>query len=111
MHRPLSSSPPPPPSRRQLVSRRASEIPAEPIRWLYPQRIARGKLCLIAGLPNLGKSQVTTYVAAMVSSGGTWSTGEKCESGDVLFFSAEDDPSDTIRPRLEAAGPNPTPIH
>jgi hypothetical protein len=61
-------------------------------------------LCLIAGPPGLGKSQVTTYIAAIVSSGGTWCTGEKCQAGDVFILSAEDDPSDTIRPRLEACG-------
>ena len=30
--------------------------------------------------------------------------GERCEVGNVIVLSAEDDPSDTIRPRLEAAG-------
>jgi RecA-family ATPase len=68
-------------------------------------------LCLIAGPPGLGKSQVTTYIAAIVSSGGTWCTGEKCEVGDVFILSAEDDPSDTIRPRLEACGANLDRVH
>ena len=106
-----SNSQPPPSSGRVLNSRRASEIQAEAIHWLWPQRIARGKLSLIAGLPGLGKSQVTTHMAAMVSSGGNWSTGEKCEPGDVFFFSAEDDHSDTIRPRLEAGGANLDRVH
>jgi len=104
MHGPSSSSQPPPSSGPVLISRRASEIQPEAIRWLWPQRIALGKTCLIAGPPGLGKSQVTTYIAATVSSGGIWCTGEKCDSGDVYFLSAEDDPSDTIRPRLEACG-------
>src|SRR5262245_47613096 len=111
MHGFSSSSQPPPSSGRVLISRRASDIQPEAIHWLWPQRIAQGKHCLIAGHPNLGKSQVTTYVAAMVSSGGTWSTGEKREPGDVLFFSAEDDLSDTIRPRLEAGGANLDRVH
>jgi putative DNA primase/helicase len=68
-------------------------------------------LCLIAGPPGLGKSQVTTDIAATVSRGGTWCTGEKCEAGDVLILSAEDDPSDTIRPRLEACGANLDRVH
>jgi RecA-family ATPase len=106
MHGPSSSSQPPPSSGRVLISRRASDIQAEAIHWLWPQRIPKGKLCLFAGPPGLGKSQVTTYTAAIVSSGGTWCTGEKCEPGDVLILSAEDDPSDTIRPRLEACGAN-----
>jgi putative DNA primase/helicase len=106
MRGPSSSSQAPPGSGRVLISRRASDIQPEAIRWLWPQRIALGKTCLIAGPPGLGKSQVTTYIAATVSSGGTWCTGENCEPGDVFILSAEDDPADTIRPRLEACGAN-----
>lgn len=44
-------------------------------------------------------------MAATVSTGGLWPVdGECCEVGNVILLSAEDDPSDTIRPRLEAAG-------
>jgi AAA domain len=111
MHGPSSSSQPPPGSGRVLISRLASEIQPAAIHWLWPQRIAQGKLCLIAGSPALGKSQVTTCIAANVSSGGTWCTGEKCETGEVLILSAEDDPSDTIRPRLEASGAGLDRVH
>jgi hypothetical protein len=106
-----STSKPPPGSGRVLYTRRASEIQAEAIHWLWDQRIAFGKLSLIAGEPGLGKSQVTTDIAAKVSSGGVWCTGEKCGSGDVLILSAEDDASDTIRPRFEACGADLTRVH
>jgi hypothetical protein len=60
---------------------------------------------IIAGNPGLGKSQVTVGMAATVSTGGLWPVdGKRCEVGNVIILSAEDDPSDTIRPRLEAAG-------
>jgi putative DNA primase/helicase len=59
----------------------------------------------------LGKSQVTIYLAAITSKGATWTTGEPCAAGDVLIFSAEDDPADTIRPRLEACGANLDRVH
>jgi len=107
----LRDSQPPPSSGHVLISRRASDIRAEAIHWLWPQHIPKGKLCLIAGPPGLGKSQVTTYVAAIVSSGATWCTGEKCEPGEVFILSAEDDPSDTIRPRLDACGADLDRIH
>ena len=94
-----------------LVSRRASDIQPEAIRWLWPQRIALGKISLIAGPPGLGKSQLTAYMAAIISTGGTWPTGETCPAGDVLILSAEDDPADTIRPRLEACGARLDRIH
>jgi len=94
-----------------LISRLASQIQPEAIRWLWPHRIALGKTCLIAGPPGLGKSQVTIYLAAITSKGGTWPTGEVCTAGDVRIFSAEDDAADTIRPRLEACGANLDRIH
>jgi hypothetical protein len=89
-----------------LVFRRASDIQPEKIQWLWPQRIALRKPCLIAGPPGWGKSQLTTHLASIVSSGGVWCTTETCSTGDVIIFSAEDDPEDTIRPRLEASGAN-----
>ena len=87
-----------------LTTRRVSEIEAKPVCWLWHDRIARGKLTIIAGNPGLGKSQITASIAAVVTTGGRWPvTGERCKPGDVLVLSAEDDPADTLRPRLEAA--------
>lgn len=89
----------------RITYRRASDIQARPIRWLWPGRIAQGKVSIIAGNPGLGKSQVTVGMAATVSTGGLWPVDRQCcEVGNVIILSAEDDPSDTIRPRLEAAG-------
>ena len=85
--------------------RRMSSIEAKPIRWLWPGRLARGKVSMIAGHPGLGKSQIMGSLAAIVSTGGMWPVDRtKAEQGSVIFLSAEDEPSDTIRPRLEAAG-------
>jgi putative DNA primase/helicase len=85
--------------------RRVVDIEAAPIRWLWPGRIARGKLTMVAGHPGLGKSLLSIAVAAVVSNGGRWPVdGTPCERGDVMIMSAEDDVADTIRPRLEAAG-------
>jgi len=85
--------------------RRVSDIQAKPIRWLWPGRIARGKVTMLAGHPGLGKSQVTASMAVVVTTGGIWPVDRsQCERGSVIILSAEDDPADTIRPRLEAAG-------
>ena len=91
--------------RASLTTRCLSDVEAKPIRWLWPGRIARGKLTIIAGDPGLGKSQITASIASVVTTGGLWPVDrDKCERGDVLFLTAEDDPADTLRPRLEAAG-------
>ncbi|MDG4561168.1 MAG: AAA family ATPase [Candidatus Competibacter sp.] len=83
-----------------------ADVEAEPVGWVWPGRIPRGKLTLLAGYGGLGKSQVTASMAATVTTGGKWPvTGEPFgDPADVLFLSAEDDAADTIRPRLEAAG-------
>jgi hypothetical protein len=89
----------------RITYTRASDIQAMPIRWLWHGRIARGKVSMLAGNPGLGKSQITAALAATVSMGGTWPVDRsRCEAGNAIILSAEDDPADTIRPRLEAAG-------
>jgi hypothetical protein len=88
-----------------LATRRLSDIEAKPVCWLWPGRIARGKVAIIAGNPGLGKSQITASIAAVVSNGGRWPVDrDRCVPGGVIFLNAEDDPADTLRPRLEAAG-------
>lgn len=75
------------------------------VRWLWPGRIPRGKITLLAGNPGLGKSQITCSLASIVTGGGLWPVDRtECEPGSVIILSAEDDPEDTIAPRFEAAG-------
>jgi hypothetical protein len=57
---------------KRISYRRASDIQAEPIPWLWPDRIARGKVSMLAGNPGLGKSQITASMAAIASTGGLW---------------------------------------
>ena len=82
------------------------DVDPEPIRWLWPERMAIGKLTLLAGDPGLGKSFVTLDLAARVSRGDGWPDCQAVtsEPGGVVLLSAEDDLADTIRPRLDAAG-------
>jgi putative DNA primase/helicase len=88
-----------------LACRCVADVVAVSIRWLWPGRIARGKVTLIAGHPGLGKSQLALNLAAVVSTGGRWPVdGAQGDLGSVVILSAEDDVADTIRPRLEAAG-------
>ncbi len=86
----------------ELVFLKSSDIISKPIDWLWKDKIAKGKVTLIAGDPGLGKSQTTIHIAGIVSTGGIFPGGSECKKGRVLFFSAEDDPEDTINPRLQA---------
>ncbi len=81
-----------------------SEIEPVEIDWLWPGRIPAGRITLLVGLPGKGKSLVTVDMAARVSNGTTWPDGATCPRGSVILITAEDNPNDTIRPRLDAAG-------
>ena len=82
-----------------------SGLVSQPVRWLWPGRVPMGKVTLLSGDPGLGKSFLTLDLAAKVSTAVLPTRG--CEGGDggpgmALILSAEDDPADTIKPRLEA---------
>lgn len=94
-----------------LVFVNSADVLCKPINWLWRDKIAKGKVTLIAGDPGLGKSQVTIHLASVISNGGELPGGHGTNKGKVLFFSAEDDPADTITPRLIACGANLRQIH
>jgi len=73
---------------------------------------ARGKLTVIGGDPEEGKSQLGVYISATISNGGTWPNNEgRAPRGSVIFLSAEDGAEDTLVPRLIAAGADRRKIH
>jgi len=85
-----------------------SEVAPERVRWQWEGRIARGKLNLMDGDPGTGKSAVATDMVARVSVGKTWPDGADCKAGGAVILSAEDGLADTIRPRFDAAGGDPS---
>ena len=88
-----------------------SDVTPRSVDWLWHNRIARGRLSLVAGRPGLGKSFLTCDVAACVSTGRPFPDGQPCEVGDVLILNAEDDPGDTVCPRLMAHSADLNRIH
>jgi RecA-family ATPase len=95
-----------------LVIRCAADVAPEPIDWIWDGRIARGKLTVIGGDPEEGKSQIGVYIAATLSRGGDWPNNEgKAPTGSILILSAEDGVEDTLVPRLIAAGADLHKIH
>ncbi len=94
-----------PPPRVRAIYRSFDTITPKPVSWIWQGRIAIGKYTTIAGEPGLGKSQITTYLAAKITTGGAWLENEgRAPLGSVVIISCEDDPADTIAPRLMAAG-------
>ena len=90
---------------------RGDSLNPEPVRWLWPGWLALGKLALLAGAPGTGKTTAALSMAATVTTGGCWPDGYRCSVGDVLVWSGEDDPADTLLPRLLAAGADPSRVY
>jgi len=87
-----------------VVLVRGTEIKPEPIAWLWRDWLALGKLHLLAGAPGQGKTTLALAMTATVTVGGRWPDGSRCERGNVLIWSGEDDPADTLLPRLIGMG-------
>ncbi len=82
---------------RSSVHRGVAEIQPKTLRWVWRDRIPAGKLCLIVGDPDKGKSLITLDIAARITTGRPFPDGVPSEIGSVIILSAEDDPEDTIR--------------
>lgn len=85
-----------------------SEVEPEKVAWLWWPRIPLGKITVLDGDPGNGKSVLTTDLAARLTVGRTFPDGQGCEAGGVVLMNAEDGLADTIRPRLDAAGGDPS---
>ena len=81
-----------------------ADLTPEPVQWLWPDWLALGKFPLLAGAPGQGKTTIAMGLAATVTLGGRWPDGSRCAADNVLVWSGEDDYTDTLLPRLIAAG-------
>ncbi|MEB3836240.1 AAA family ATPase [Acinetobacter sp. IK25] len=82
-----------------------SDIQALPILWLWPGWLPLGKMTILAGAGGCGKTNLSLALVAIITRGGFFPDGMQCENpGRVLIYSTEDDPADTLKPRLIANG-------
>jgi putative DNA primase/helicase len=96
----------------QILHTPFADIKQESVEWEWPGYLPVGKGTTIAGDPGLGKSLLTLDLAARLSAGTPMPLSDSARTaGDVLILSAEDDPGDTIGPRLSAAGANLERVH
>lgn len=89
----------------------AAEIESRPIRWLWRYWLARGKFHVLAGAPGTGKTTIALSIAAAITRRAALPDGTLPTVGNVLLWSGEDDPADTLVPRLRAAGADLSRVH
>ncbi|HEY2560757.1 MAG TPA: AAA family ATPase [Caldimonas sp.] len=94
-----------------VVLTNGADLTPQPVAWLWRYWLALGKLHILAGAPGQGKTTIAIDMAATVTSGGRWPDGSGCDAGHVLIWSGEDDPADTLLPRLIAAGAEKSRVH
>lgn len=83
---------------------RADHVSIESIDWLWGGYLAAGKLHIVAGAPGTGKTTLAMSIAAIISTGRHWPDGTLARLGKIVIWSGEDDPNDTLVPRLIAMG-------
>ena len=90
----------------------AARFAVEPLKWLWKDHFALGKLAVVAGAPEVGKSLlVAAELAAHVSTGSPWPDGSPCPLGEVVIVSGHDDVRDILVPWLSAHGADLARVH
>jgi hypothetical protein len=83
----------------------ASQLTPQAIDWLWPFRLAVGKLAILDGDPGLGKSLLALDLCARLSTGRPFpDQAAGIGPAPALILNGEDGAEDTIRPRLTALG-------
>ncbi|MDR1848933.1 MAG: AAA family ATPase [Zoogloeaceae bacterium] len=103
-NRALSAVPAPSPGQDVVILTSTAKIKPEAIDWLWEGWLAKGKAHILAGEAGTGKTTIALSLAAILSRGGLWPDGTGAKPGNIVIWSGEDDPADTIVPRLIAAG-------
>jgi RecA/RadA recombinase len=84
-----------------------SDVETKEITWLWYPFIPYGKLTIIQGDPGEGKTTLVLNIAAALSKGqGLDENMNPCEPMNIIYQTAEDGLSDTVKPRLEKAEAN-----
>src|SRR5262249_4897208 len=96
-----------------LSMRRLSGFQPRPVRWQVKNYVALGKLHLTAGDGGEGKgifwlTAIADFTTGRATFGLDYEPPPPCEA---ILMSAEDDPEDTIVPRLLAAGADCDKVH
>src|SRR5205823_6260630 len=80
-------------------------LAAQPVSWLWPGRLGKGRVSIFDGDPEIGKSLVTLDLCARLSTGRPFPDGTGGgEPANVVILNGEDAAEDSVAPRLRALG-------
>ncbi len=82
-----------------------SRLARRPVTWLWPWQLGLGKLALLDGDPDQGKSMVALDLCARLSTGRPFPDGSPGPASAIVL-NGEDNADDTLGPRLESLGAN-----
>lgn len=88
-----------------------SEVTAQQLTWLWEKRIPQGKISILEGDPGMSKSLLAIDIIARVTTGRQMPDETPGKKGSVILIAPEDGAADTIKPRMEAAGADPSQVH
>jgi hypothetical protein len=89
-----------------------AEVEPQEVTWLWKNFIPSGGATLITGDPGCAKTWIALDTAARLSRGTCWIDGSPVGApGNTVYLSVEDDASNTIRPRFDILGGDPTRVN
>ena len=79
-----------------------NDVEQHDVKWLWKPYIPLGKITILQGDPGLGKTFLALKIATIVSTGGIFPTDDNkfVDPSNIMFQTAEDGLSDTIKKRL-----------
>lgn len=87
---------------------RLSDVRPERVSWLAPGTLPFGKFVIWEGDPGTGKSTGTLDIAASITRGQSVLGAAPHEPRNVVLVTFEDGLADTVRPRIDALGGDPS---
>ena len=91
----------------KLLTRSIANVEEQHVDWLWENWLPKGMFTVLGGYAGDGKSTLTAWLAATLSTGGKLPDGSTAPIINTLMVAAEDDVSHVVKPRLSIHGADP----
>lgn len=86
-----------------------TEFDSRPVQWVWQSWLPRGVVTVMDGNPGVSKSTLVADLVARLTTGNEWPDGQPGGAPvRAMWVTTEDDPGRVLRPRIEAAGGDPS---